>query len=357
MLVTGAAGAPALNYIRSLRMAPEPFHLIGADSNRYQLLAAETDERHLVPRANDPDYIPALRQLIEDTGAEFIFTQPDVELAIVSARRDELPVRTFLPAARTVALCHDKYLSYATWREAGIPVPETCLIETEADLRDTLEAFGDVWLRADSGAAGRGSFRTSSYEHAKLWLDTNAGWGNFTAAQYLSPDTVTWQSLWNDGELVVAQSRRRLQWEFADRAPSGVTGITGAGLTVRDAEVDEIAMQAILAIDSHPHGVFAVDMTRDAAGVPNPTEINIGRFFTTTLFFTMAGLNMPHILTRLAFGEDVSVPEPRVNPLPPGLLWLRGMDREPVLTHISEADLAQAELEARLARLHVRSVA
>lgn len=355
VLVTGAAGAPALNYVRSLRMAPEPFHLIGADCNRYQLLAAETDERHLVPRANDPDYIATLRQLIEDTGAEFIFTQPDVELAVVSARREELPVRTFLPAARTVALCHDKYLSYERWREAGIPVPQTSLIETEADLRDALEAWGDVWLRADSGAAGRGSFRTASYDHAKLWLDSHAGWGNFTAAQYLSPDTVTWQSLWNDGELVVAQSRRRLQWEFADRAPSGVTGITGAGLTVRDSEVDEIAMRAILAIDAVPHGVFAVDMTRDAAGTPNPTEINIGRFFTTTLFFTLAGLNMPYILTRLAFGEDVNVPEPRVNPLEPGLLWLRGMDREPVLTHISEADAAYAELQERLARLHSRT--
>jgi carbamoyl-phosphate synthase large subunit len=355
VLVTGAAGAPALNYIRSLRMASEPFHLIGADCNRYQLLAAATDERHLVPRASDPDYIPTLRQLAEDTGAEFIFTQPDVELAVVSARREELPLRTFLPRAETVALCHNKWSSYAVWRDAGIPVPATRLIESEIDLRDALNTWGDVWLRADSGAAGRGSFRTCSFDHARLWLETNDGWGNFTAAQYLSPDTVTWQSIWNEGELVVAQSRRRLQWEFADRAPSGVTGITGAGLTVRDAEVDEIAMRAILAIDSHPHGVFAVDMTRDADGVPNPTEINIGRFFTTTLFFTHAGLNMPYILTRLAFGETVRAPEPRVNPLEPGLLWLRGMDREPVLTHIADADAAFAQLQERLARLHARS--
>ena len=355
VLVTGAAGAPALNYIRSLRMAPEQFHLIGADCNRYQLLAAETDERHLVPRADDPDYIPVLRALIEETGAEFIFTQPDAELAVVSARREELPVRTFLPAARTVALCHDKYLSYDTWREAGLPVPDTILIDTPDDLRSALEAFGDTWLRADHGAAGRGSFHTQDYGQAKLWIDTNNGWGHFTAAQYLSADTVTWQSVWNEGELVVAQSRRRLQWEFADRAPSGVTGITGAGLTIRDAEVDEIALRAVQAIDAVPHGVFAVDMTRDSAGVPNPTEINIGRFFTTTLFFTHAGLNMPYILTRLAFGEDVEAPEPRVNPLPPGLLWLRGMDREPVLTRIEDADAAQSDLQQRIARLGART--
>jgi hypothetical protein len=31
------------------------------------------------------------------------------------------------------------------------------------------------------------------------------------------------------------------------------------------------------------------------------------------------------------------------------------MDREPVLTHISEADAAHAELQERLARLHSRT--
>jgi hypothetical protein len=46
-----------------MRMAPEPFHLIGADCS-LQILAAETDERHLVPRASDGLH-PALRQLIE----------------------------------------------------------------------------------------------------------------------------------------------------------------------------------------------------------------------------------------------------------------------------------------------------
>jgi carbamoyl-phosphate synthase large subunit len=36
-----------------------------------------------------------------------------------------------------------------------------------------------------------------------------------------------------------------------------------------------------------------VDMAYDRNNVPNPNEINISRFFTTVLFFTEAGLNMP----------------------------------------------------------------
>ena len=354
VLVTGAAGAPALGYVRSLRMAPEPFHLIGVDCNKYQLLAAETDERYLVPRASDPGYIPILRDLIEETGAELLFAQPDVEVAVLSRRRDELPVRTFLPASETVALCQDKYRSFAQWQAAGLPVPETRLLQTEDDLRGALIDFGNTWLRAAEGAAGRGSLHTSDFTQARTWIDSHDGWGSFTAARYLSPRSVTWQSIWHDGELIVAQGRERLQWEFADRAPSGVTGITGAGITIRDAQVDETARRAILAIDPKPHGIFAVDMTRDAAGVPNPTEINIGRFFTTTLFFAAAGLNMPYIYTKLAFGEEPPLPDERLNPLEPGLLWLRGMDREPVLTRLCQADAAERELSDRAERLRVR---
>jgi len=353
VMVTGAAGAPALNYIRSLRGADEPFHLIGVDCSKYGLLTAETDERHLVPRASDTDYIPVIVDIIQQTGAEFVFAQPDVEVAVLSRRRAELPARTYWPAAETVDICQDKFKSYERWAAAGLKVPETRRLSDADDLRAAMSEWGDVWLRAVEGAAGRGSLRTSDFDQALRWVDSFHGWGSFTAARYLSPHSVTWQSIWRDGELIVAQGRERLHWEFADRAPSGITGITGVGLTVSDPEVDDIAQRAIRAIDACPHGIFAVDLTRDAEGIPNPTEINIGRFFTTTYFFTAAGLNMPYIFTRLAFGEDVAIPEPRINPLPRNLLWIRGMDRPPVLTDVASVGRAEAELSDRLRRLHV----
>ena len=64
-------------------------------------------------------------------------------------------------------------------------------------------------------------------------------------------------------------------------------------MTVSDPVVDDIAQRAIRAINPEPSGIFGVDLTYDRDGVPNPTEINIGRFFTTHQFFTAAGLNMP----------------------------------------------------------------
>jgi carbamoyl-phosphate synthase large subunit len=352
VLVTGAGGAPATNYVRSLRLAPEPFYLIGVDSSPYHLPLAETDEAHLVPRADDPDYLQILNEITRETGAELIFAQPDVEVGVLSAHRDELAAPMFLPAKETIECCLDKFSSYNAWRDAGIKVPPTRGINGPADLEAALTEFGEVWLRPTTGSAGNGSYHTSDLRHAKMWLDSHDGWGSYTAAAYLGPDSVTWQSIWLDGELVVAQGRKRLKWELADRSPTGVTGVTGVGTTVSDPLVDSVAQAAVRAVDAHPHGIFSVDMTNDAEGVPNPTEINIGRFFTTSLFFTAAGLNMPYIFTRLALGEEPPPIARKINPLPAGLLWVRGMDREPRLVCPGRLESAAAELEQR--RAHSR---
>ena len=143
-----------------------------------------------------------------------------------------------------------------------------------------------------------------------------------------------------------------MKWELADRSPTGITGVTGVGMTVSDPQIDSVALAAIRAVDARPQGIFSVDMTVDAAGVPNPTEINIGRFFTTSLFFAQAGLNMPYIFTRLALGEEPPPIERKINPLPSGLLWVRGMDREPRLVAPGTLERAAEELSER--RSHCR---
>ena len=347
ILITGAGGAPSLNFTRSLRQAPEEFHLIGVDCDEFYLCRAETEERYLVPRASEPDYIDIIAEIVRGSEAEIVFAQPDPEVAALSEARDELGAVTFLPSQSTVTICQDKWETYSRWREAGLKVPETKLVGDRPGLKAMFKKHGQLWLRATKGAAGRGAFHAQSLEDALAWLEFKRGWGSFTAAEYLSPDSVTWQSIWVDGELVVAQGRRRLYWEFADRAPSGVTGLTGAAVTVSDEQVDEAALRAILAIDGRPHGIFSVDLTYDSQGVPNPTEINIGRFFTTHFFFTAAGLNMPYIAVKAALAEELPAISRKVNPLPEGLLWIRGMDKEPVLTSLEATESYRRQLAQR----------
>jgi carbamoyl-phosphate synthase large subunit len=201
---------------------------------------------------------------------------------------------------------------------------------------------GNIWIRASSiGGGGKGALPTNDFDFAKGWLNRFKGWGDFIAAEILTPNSVTWLSLWYEGKLIVAQTRTRKGWTHGNRSVSGVTGITKVGQTFSNEMVDRIALNAVMAVSSAPHGIYGVDMTYDKDGIPNPTEINISRFFTTILFFTEAGLNMPLIFKNIALYNEFPVLSKIMNPLPDGLLWLRGMDTKPRL-------MKQLEIESEI---------
>ena len=303
----------------SLRSAPEQIHLIGLDTSPTNLQRAETDERYLVPRVTAPDYLPVVLDILSEARPDLLHVQISAEMIAISGMRDKLPCKTFLPKHDTILACEDKYASYTRWREAGLTVPHTMMLHGAEDLQVAFDKLGPrLWLRFLSGSAGRGSLPSSDFKEAKSWIDSRSGWGKFVASECLEDRTVTWLSIWKQGELIVAQGRKRLYWEFSNRAPSGVTGITGTGVTISDPVVDEISLRAIKAIDPEPDGIFGVDLTYDRNGVPNPTEINIGRFFTTHHFFTKAGLNMPYIFVQAALGRSTSLHPSTDKPPDPG---------------------------------------
>jgi hypothetical protein len=338
--IGGAGGAPSNNFIRSLRESRRDDCLIGMSSVAADLFLADTDEKFLVPYANDPVYPEKICKLLTITKPDLLHLQNDYEVQAISRIRDQiesLKVKLYLPSPETVDNCIDKCSSYEIWKKAGIKVPETILVKSPNDLKSAFDKLGEkIWIRATVGAAGQGALPTDNFEFARNWIDRFNGWGNFTAAECLTSQSITWLSLWYGGELVVAQTRRRHSWNFGNRTLSGVTGITGVGETCSDPIVDQVAQDSIFAVDCKPHGIFGVDMTYDNHGRPNPTEINIGRFFTTHYFFTKAGLNMPEIYCDIALDGKFPVLNKRINPLPDGLVWIRGMDVEPVLTTVEE---------------------
>ncbi|MCR4925223.1 MAG: hypothetical protein K5917_02925 [Clostridiales bacterium] len=273
-----------------------------------------------------------------------IHFQNDLEVFYASSIRDDIlatGTKMFMPDHGVIDTCVHKYKSWLKFKAAGVTVPENMMINDESDLKKAFSELGDengtIWLRASSiGGGGKGSVPTNDFEFARAWINRVDGWGDFVAAQMLTKKTVTWLSIWHEGKLVVAQTRKRSGWVHGNRSASGVTGVTKVGTTCSDPMVDEIAAKSIMAVADKPHGIFGVDMAYDKNGVPNPTEINIARFFTTVLFFTKAGLNMPEIFVNLGlYGKMPDLPK-TINPLPDGLMWLRGMDTVPRLARSEE---------------------
>lgn len=344
ILIAGAGGAPSEGVIYSLLQSPEKEEILGMGSIPTDLVMSRAKRKYLVPWSYEETYHDALLHVLAEERPDLIHFQNDLEIHYASQMRNAIlatGTKLYMPEHEVIETCVDKWKTYEKFRDAGVPVPINMMINTEDDLREAFKTLGDddgkIWLRYSSiGAGGKGSIPTNDYNMAKAWLDRHEGWGEFVAAQMLTPDTVTWLSIWFEGELIVAQTRKRSGWIHGNRTVSGVTGVTQVGITYSNEEVDRIAQAAIHAVSDKPHGIFGVDMAYDKNGVPNPTEINISRFFTTIRFFTEAGLNMPVIFKDLAlYGKRPNL-DRIINPLPDGLMWLRAMDAEPVLITADE---------------------
>ncbi|HWR45845.1 carboxylate--amine ligase [Sporomusa sp.] len=339
IIIAGAGGAPSENVIKSIIQCDKGEEIVGIGSEPADLMLSAVRKKYQVPYANHPSYEEKLLKVLAIERPDLIHFQNDVEILEASRLRDKIRstgTKLYMPDHTVIENCVDKEKSYRIWSRKGIRVPKTIMIKNENDLKVAFDELGNeegkIWLRATVGGGGKGALPTNDFEFARIWIERFKGWGEFTAAELLTPDSVTWLSIWYQGELVVAQTRKRKSWNFGNRTLSGVTGITGVGETCSDDTVTQVARDSILAIDKKPHGIYGVDMTYDRRGWPNPTEINISRFFTTVFFFTQAGLNMPKIFKDIALYNEFPSLERKINPLPNGLLWIRGMDREPLLT-------------------------
>jgi hypothetical protein len=353
ILIAGAGGAPSEGVINSLLRSKKGEKIIGMGSEPTDLILSNASEKFYVPYANTSAYKDSLLKILNSEKPDLIHFQNDLEIFHASQLRNEIHAsgaKTFMPNHDVIDNCVHKYKTYLKCKEAGIIVPENQIINSEDDLKKAFADLGDekgnIWLRASSiGGGGKGSLPTNDFAFAKGWIDRYKGWGDFLAAEMLTPDTVTWLSIWHEGELVVAQTRIRKGWVHGNRSVSGITGVTKVGQTFSNSEVDRISTETILAVSDKPHGIFGVDMTYAKNGIPNPTEINISRFFTTVLFFTEAGLNMPEIFKDIVLYNEFPKLAKKINPLPDGLIWLRGMDTKPRLK-------TQKEIEKGIKNLH-----
>jgi carbamoyl-phosphate synthase large subunit len=338
VLITGAGGPLGVNVTRSLLVAQTSLRLIGTDANPYHLPLAVTHDRLLVPRASASDYLERITQIVRDHQVDLVVPTHPIEVRALSAVRQKVPARLFLPPHEAILAGQDKFRSYELFRNGGVPVPRSRKINEFADLERAFSELGPppIWVRG-AGVPGAGvgvaSLPCREVEHARSWVEHHRGWGLFMASEYLPGDNLTWLAVWQDGELRASQTRQRLEYVLPHVSPSGVTGAPAVSRTVRRPEIREIGAAAVRAICPHPEGIFFVDFKSTAAGEPRVTEINAGRFGTTIHFYTTAGFNFPELAVRLALGIDLDRLPANVvhDPISEDTYWIRTLDCGPVL--------------------------
>lgn len=333
ILLLGAGGSAAANFLDALRQSEHPYRVIGVDASPTHLHLSDCDERAIIPRADAGGYLEALVALIQKYQVDAVHAQPDTDVRAVSRLRDQLPAATYLPSAEAIELAADK-LSFAdAMRAAGIAVPVAALVESEAHLADLVTTMlvehPKLWLRARTGAGARASLPVRRAEQAVAWVrwwtqERGMSAQDFMVSEFLGGREFAYQSVWQDGELLAGQARERVEYLYGHLTPSGQTSTPSVARTVAEPEVDRLAISAIKALDPRPRGVYCVDIKESSNGQAKVTEINAGRFFTTSNFFAHAGLNMPDMLMRCALGEHP--PSRGSSPLAPDLYWIRMVD-------------------------------
>jgi biotin carboxylase len=345
VLVLGAGGSAAANVIDALRRARSDYRIVGGDASAVKLQLSLADERVVVPRASEAGYVDAIKCAVERWSCEVVHAQPDPEVLAVGAARDRLGARTYLPLQEVLDLAGDKLRFAERMHAAGVAVPEAVTYESQAAVADTTNALlknhERVWVRARVGAGARASLPVRTGAQADAWIrwwidERNMQASDFMVSEMLPGREFAYQSVWQDGELVAGQARERVEYLYGHLTPSGQTSTPAVARTVDEPGVDDLAMRSIRALDPKPCGAYCVDIKESASGVPNVTEINAGRFFTTSNFFAAAGLNMPDMLIRCALGERPTAVG--TSPLPADLYWIRMVDMGYVLVPGDEID-------------------
>lgn len=331
LLVLGAGGSPGVNFVRALRLGKEKMYIVGVDINKYFLQIAPVDKRYLLSDKKDRgDYVKDLIKIIKKEKIDFVHAQPDGEVKTISDYRHMLGAKTFLPSKNAIDIFQDKWKTFYELSKNNLPVPFTQQVKNVENLRKILKNNKEtLWLRAHKGAGGKASLPIRTFDQANMWirywLNKGLDWGDFLISEFLPGKEVSWLSIWKDGKLVCSQQKERMGWVQGNISPSGVGGTSAIQKTSSYKTVNDICTKTILLVDKNANGVYVVDVKENKNDTPCVMEVNPGRFFTTSLFFATAGINMPLIFVKLGMNMSI-IKTKQYNVLSDNLYWIRVTD-------------------------------
>ena len=287
ILVTGSGGIGGVNFINALRIASNDYVITGTDFNKYYLEFPQVDFKYRTPRHSDSKFLQMIKEIIEKNKIEFLHPSPHSEASVITKNKDQINTATYLPEYDIII--RDKLQTQEILEKNSIPVAKTEIVNSLDEIESKKKRFADdkIWVRMKSGAGGKLSLLCKSVEEIKDWIKLwvnrgSADYSDFMIQEYLPGRNIACDSLWYNGEFIASYTRERLEYPFKHISPSGITGTPTVSRIIIDEQVNEISKKAILAVDSKPHGSYAVDLKSDKDDNPIVTEIDSGKFHTTT---------------------------------------------------------------------------
>lgn len=356
LLLLHSDGSTGINFAQSLQHAKQrgwgsDVNIIGLSHHPVRMQLCKNDRTYFVTEEEARDTQKLVTDIQHKIGGsiDLVYeTKSAPYMLKISSERSLFPV--FLPPHNLVKIFEDKFQTYLHLQKHGFPVPKTYLITSPDDLAKAFKKFAPeaVWVRAVRGQGGKGSFSTSSLTEAHNEIEAKNGWGSYTVSEQmslagtinwkerLSSDTfpgemMSWVALYNKGVLVGGQVRKRLYWEHTELTTSGVTGYSGANMTLSRKDIHELSDSIIRSFDWVPDGAVGIDYLGDANGEVKVTEVQASRFFTSTYPLALLGLNLPSMYVDVFRGFPVETKA--VNPCPEGFVYIQRFGAESMMVH------------------------
>lgn len=287
LLVMAAGTGACNNLVRSLEAGDPEVYIVGCNDDRFTLKQSSADRLYLTPRVATEEFGPALLRLLDHEKIDLVIPSGDGDVLALSALRDKLGPRCFLPAAHIIDRCQDKFALTKFLAARGVPVPATCAVTRLDRVGAIFKRLGrprPLWCRVRVGSRSLGAAPVNTVRQARAWIrywqemrgiPTN----KFTISEYLPGRDFMCMSLWRDGKMVLVTTFEKLSYFGGEAHPSGTSSLSSLAKTIIDNRLVDISNQAIRALSPKATGAFSIDLKENSEGIPCITEINAGRFF------------------------------------------------------------------------------
>lgn len=319
ILITGAGAPGAAGIIHCLRQDPS-LHIIGADANADASGKILTDEFVVIPRADNPEFLPTLKRIALDRNVQVIMPLVTRELLLFASVQEEwkqLGIQVMVSSLRSLEIANDKGALYSFLQQSGIPVPQFIRVENLAEMEMALHRLGfpesTVCFKPCKANGSRG-FRILHPNPDELhllfqekpshtyirWNDarrilSSGEWPPLLVCEYLPGEEFSVDCLVIPGQEPLIVPRRR------DRI---VQGISTAGTFLNDSEIIDYCKAILIACELT--GNIGIQVKRNHAGAPRILEIN-PRVQGTISAGLGAGVNLPLLAVGHALGKKVDL--------------------------------------------------
>ncbi|MDX6642990.1 MAG: carbamoyl-phosphate synthase large subunit [Solirubrobacteraceae bacterium] len=266
--------------------------IVAVDMDPLAPALREADRAFIVPRLEDPGYVPALLACCREQRIDLVFPLIDPDVPVLAEQRAELEAvgaRAMAVPPDAARITADKQETAELFGRLGVPSPAWWTPQ------DALSVDLDfpVFVKPRFGSAGEHAYSVA--DHAELHLRLGSVQKPIVQEQLPGPEVTSDVLCLEDGEVAAVCSRQRIEVR---------SGEVAKAVTVHDQRIVDRCAQVAGALEAR--GPITVQcLMRD--GEPLFTEVN-ARFGGGAPLGFAAGMLSPDWLLAHAAGRDVELP-------------------------------------------------